>query len=217
MPKTAEQKKQQENQRQEALLELATEIHTGKPIKMCDVVLIYERVRKLMSVTKISNENAIKYLNKAMIAGGDYHGEPIAQFSWDDCGKVIMSRTREKCSCCDTIFKMMDGHKLYVKHDDQNPFDSDDGIGTSLIGTRWYVDKEKLVDWEKGPNGFPVTIKLGLKKTYGKCKKCTEPTMGEMNADGHVLINREDIDKFRAEGMERWDHYGGRLYPEGER
>jgi hypothetical protein len=161
MPKTAEQKKQQENQRQEALLELATEIHTGKPIKMCDVVLIYERVRKLMSVTKISNENAIKYL--------------------------------------------------------KNPFQSDDGIGTSLIGTRWYVDKEKLVDWEKGPNGFPVTIKLGLKKTYGKCKNCTEPTMGEMNADGHVLINREDIDKFRAEGMERWDHYAGKLYPEGQR
>jgi len=214
-PKTTEEKKQQEQLRQETLLELATEIHTGKPIQMCDVALIWERVKKLMSVTKITNENAIKYLNKAMVDGGNYYDEPIAVFKWDETQKMILSKTREKCSCCENVVTKWEGQKYYVKSDAENKFESDDGVGTSLIETRWYVDKNLLVDWEKNakPNvpSYPLRIKIGVKKFYGKCGACIEPSMGEKNKSGEVMIYREEIERYELEeGMERYDNTTGK-------
>ena len=214
-PKTTEEKKQQEQLRQETLLELATEIHTGKPIQMCDVALIWERVKKLMSVTKITNENAIKYLNKAMVDGGNYYDEPIAVFKWDETQKMILAKTREKCSCCENVVTKWEGQKHYVKSDAENKFESDDGVGTSLIGMRWYVDKKLLIDWEKHkvPNvpSYPLNVKIGVKKFYGKCGNCIEPSMGETNQSGEVMIYQEEIEKYvLEEGMETYDSRSGR-------
>ena len=173
MPKTQEEKKQQEQKRQEVLLKLATQSIYGnnnEAMRLRDVVAIWERVNELMSVTKISNENAVSALNKAVGFGRLYgKGKPIVSFSWSSCLKRITAIVREKCSCCGTLIETADILKDYTEPDAENEFFPDDDTGTCLTDIRKFYHQKEVV---MADGSIGKTLVHKSKTYYAMCYAC---------------------------------------------
>ena len=181
MPKTTEEKKQQEMKRQEVLLKHATSLYLNEDMTYHHVRIIWDNVKELMSVTKINKELAVVYLNRAMRQGqGD---KMLCKF--DIMRNEVSHTLNEDCHKCGETQMVWNGLYRMDECDDDEP--------TCIVKYQWFYCKRSVEEYDKKRGGSPFYLKLARKRHEGLCDKCMPK---------RVNVYEEDL----PEDVELWHH-----------
>tara|TARA_R110001632_G_scaffold148213_3_gene265309 strand:- start:3765 stop:4328 length:564 start_codon:yes stop_codon:yes gene_type:complete len=153
---TPAEKKQKETRRQEVLLKHATSLYLNEDMTLNYASIVYENVKELMSVTKISKELALKYLNDAMVQGQDI--KTMVEFTLYK--NTMIHHVKENCSQCGKEVKILNGLERLQE---------DDGETTCLVSYQWFYDKREI---KEGDDKRPYYYKIGRKTHLGICGEC---------------------------------------------
>lgn len=196
MPKTTEEKKQQEMKRQEVLLKHATHLYMfSGEMDFNWVDIVKDNVEELMSVTKINKDLAIEYMNKT--TDKDDGNDRKAVFYWCATNKRIDVKLYEKCENCRKF-------TYAVRQYDENGDPADDH--SHIQHKQLFYDKEVHDHGYKIGNGRQFTvITIGKRVITGLCAEC-------MPKDEYVMPDElpEDVEPEPAEQVAKltkifWD------------
>lgn len=173
---TLAEKRQKETRRQEVLLKHATSLYLNEDMTLNYASIVYENVKELMSVTKISKELALKYLNDAMLQGQG--GNAMVEFTLYK--SKIMHYVKQRCYKCIKKVEISNGLERLQE---------DDGETTCLVSYQWFYDKREI---KEGDDKRPYYYKIGRKTHLGICVECVPD---------NVVCYEEDL----GEDVELWN------------
>ena len=163
MPKTTEEKKQQEMKRQEVLLKHATYLYMfSGEMDFNWVDIVKDNVEELMSVTKINKDLAIKYMNKTTDI--DDGNDRKAVFYWCATNKRIEVKLYEKCEKCRKFTTV-------VRQYDENGDPADDH--SHIKHRQEFYDRDVYnYGYTVGTGHNHEVILIGKRMVYGLCADC---------------------------------------------